>query len=229
MNVLSDKKTEKVAEIISENISQNALRILVIGCGTGIEAAILAQKLGADVVGVDMENKFDPEAKKYARLEVGDATSLRFPDGHFDLVYSYHVLEHINRPIIALTEMKRVLKKEGGYFVGVPNRSRLVGYIGSKDTTIRQKVRMNISDWKARLNGKFRNEFGAHAGFSASELERLLKLVFQNNENISDIYYMKLYSKYKVLLSFFNKFHISIIAYPSVYFMGSECKLNNID
>ena len=42
MNILSDRKTEKVAEIISERISQNIGNILVVGCGSGLEAAILA-------------------------------------------------------------------------------------------------------------------------------------------------------------------------------------------
>ena len=221
MSILSDYKTEKVAEIISENIPQNIGNILVVGCGTGLEAAILAQKLEADVVGIDIEDNFDSEAIKISSLEVGDAMSLRFPDSFFDFVYSYHALEHIDNPVIALKEMKRVLKDGGGYWIGTPNRNRLIGYIGSKNATMGQKITWNISDWRAKLTGKFKNELGAHAGFSAPELELLLRSVFKNNLNVSDIYYMKIYNRKKLLISFLKNFCLASVAYPSVYFMGS--------
>ena len=221
MSILSDYKTEKVAEIISENIPQNIGNILVVGCGTGLEAAILAQKLEADVVGIDIEDNFDSEAIKISSLEVGDAMSLRFPDSSFDFVYSYHALEHIDNPVIALKEMKRVLKDGGGYWIGTPNKNRLIGYIGSKNTTMGQKITWNISNWRARLTGKFKNELGAHAGFSAPELEFLLRSVFRNNLNVSDIYYMKIYNRKKLLISFLKNFCLASVAYPSVYFMGS--------
>ena len=221
MNILSDYKTEKMAEIISENIPQDIGNILVVGCGSGLEAAILAQKLEADVVGIDMEDNFDSEAINFASLEVGDAMSLRFPDSSFDFVYSYHALEHIDNPAIALKEMKRVLKDGGGYWIGTPNRSRLIGYIGSKRATIDQKIRWNISDWKAKLTGKFKNELGAHAGFSAPELEFLLRSVFRNNNDVSDIYYMKIYNRKKLLISFLKKLYLSNFVYAGVYFMGS--------
>jgi hypothetical protein len=37
-----------------------------------------------------------------------------------------------------------------------------------------QKVTWNLIDWRARLQGRFRNELGAHAGFSRAELLALL-------------------------------------------------------
>lgn len=221
MNLLSDHKTEKVAEIIKENTTQDIGNILVIGCGTGLEAAILSQRLAANVVGIDIEDNFDRDAIKFSNLEVGDAMSLRFPDSSFDFVYSFHALEHIDNPVIALKEMKRVLKDGGGYWVGTPNRNRLIGYIGSKNATMGQKILWNISDWRARLTGRFTNELGAHAGFTAQKLELLLSSVFRNNNNVSDIYYMKIYARKKLLLSFLKKIRLSSVAYPSVYFMGS--------
>ncbi len=91
--------------------------------------------------------------------------------------------------------MTRVLKDGGGYWVGTPNRNRLIGYIGSKTARMDQKIIWNLVDWKARLTGKFKNELGAHAGFSASELEFLLRSVFRNNINVSNEYYQKIYNK----------------------------------
>lgn len=221
MIILSDHKTEIVAEIISEKIPHKIENILVVGCGSGLEAAILAQKCGADVVGIDLNDNFCSEASKYAKLELGDAMSLRFPDSYFDFIYSYHSLEHIDNPLIALKEMRRVLKDGGGYWIGTPNRNRLIGYIGSTSITIIQKIRWNIYDWKARLTGKFKNELGAHAGFSATELEYLLKIVFKKTNNVSDLYYMKIYNSKIFLISLLKNTYLSRFAYPSVYFMGS--------
>jgi ubiquinone/menaquinone biosynthesis C-methylase UbiE len=224
MDILRDSKTEKIAEIILGNCAQKFENILVVGCGSGLEAAILAQRLEANVIGIDIEQNFDGEAAKFADLEVGDATSLRFADSSFDFVYSYHALEHIDNPLLALKEMKRVLKNGGGYWIGTPNRNRLIGYVGSKTATLGEKVQWNIADWKARLRGNFKNELGAHAGFSFWELKSLLSSVFSTNIDVSDIYYKKIYSGKELLINFLELSHLSQIAYPSIYFMGSKSR-----
>ena len=96
--------------------------------------------------------------------------NLRFENNEFDLVYSFHVLEHISNPVKAISEMNRVLKDNGYLLMGTPNRNRLIGYVSSANTTFKEKLRWNMIDWKAKLKGKFRNELGAHAGFSKIEL-----------------------------------------------------------
>ena len=139
----SDFKTEKVAELI-KSLQPGAIRtLLVVGCGDGNEAAVLATMLGAEAVGIDIKNDFDAEAARRAELRVGDAESLDFGDSSFDLVYSYHALEHIGRPRAALEEMRRVLKPGGGAWIGTPNRSRVVGYIGSADASAPTQVALS--------------------------------------------------------------------------------------
>lgn len=222
MRILSDRVTAKIAEIILENRSQELENILVVGCGSGVEAAILSQKLEANVVGIDIKGGFDSEAARFASLEVGNAMSLRFADSCFDFVYSFHALEHIDNPLLALKEMKRVLKDSGGYWIGTPNRNRLIGYVGNTDATFGEKVRWNIADWKHRLRGTFKNELGSHAGFSSWELESLLSNVFSTYKEVSDKYYKKIYSSKRSLITFLQLSHLSQIAYPSIYFMGSK-------
>jgi len=56
----------------------------------------------------------------------------------------------------------------------VPNRRRIVGYVGSFDGTAWQKIAWNLIDWRARLEGRFKNEEGAHVGFGREELLALL-------------------------------------------------------
>ena len=140
MSNLEDGKTEKVAAIIRSTHTQEISKLLVVGCGKGLEAAILAQQLGAEVTGIDLKDEFNATAGRYAELKIADATRLEFADGSFDYIFSYHALEHIEDPKQALREMHRVLIHDGGFWIGTPNRSRIVGYIGGKDTSLREKV-----------------------------------------------------------------------------------------
>lgn len=222
MSNLVDGKTEKVAAIIRSTHTQTIEKLLVVGCGKGIEAAILAQQLHAAVTGIDLKDEFDAGAKQFAELKTGDATHLEFAGGSFDYVFSYHALEHISDPELALREINRVLKKDGGFWIGTPNRSRIVGYIGGKDTSFREKVRWNIADWRTRLAGKFRNEFGAHAGFTSDELNRLLGGVFPKVNNATDRYFSTIYADHPAVLSAIRRSRLSRVIYPSVYFYGSK-------
>lgn len=222
MPALTDSKTEKVAEIIRRVHRGEIKNLLVVGCGEGIEAAILAQRLDAKVVGIDVENNFDKEASKFAALETGDAENLLFKDETFDFVFSYHALEHIQNPKKALKEIHRVLKKGGGFWIGTPNKSRIVGYIGGKNTSLAEKVKWNLADWKARLAGKFENELGAHAGFTAKELYRLLSEVFPETEDQTKTYFREIYANYPGLIKFIESSNLSQFIYPSVYFSGRK-------
>lgn len=222
MSILHDRKTEAVASIIMAQRPTKPKSVLVVGCGSGLEAAVLAQQLGAEVTGIDIGSTFNPEAAKVATLERGDAMALRFPDQSFDFIYSYHALEHITDPMLALREMRRVLKDGGGYWIGTPNRTRLVGYVGSKDLPLAKKLEWNMADWKARLRGEFKNELGAHAGYSAPELKAMLASVFSGTEEMSDQYFRKVYASKQILLKMLQHSRLSRVAYPSVYFMGSK-------
>lgn len=220
MTELLDSKTEKVARIIRRIHQPPLEKLLVVGCGSGIEAAILAEQLKVEAVGIDVEENFDRRALKLARLQTGDAMALEFADESFDFVFSYHALEHIENPSKAVREINRVLKKGGGYWIGTPNKSRLVGYIGGKETSLSQKISWNLADWRARIGGRFHNELGAHAGFTAKELEALLAEVFPVVSNATEIYFSEIYANRPALLNFIANSGFSRYIYPSVYFSG---------
>jgi ubiquinone/menaquinone biosynthesis C-methylase UbiE len=214
-----DGKTERICGLIAA-IHPRIKTLLVVGCGKGIEAAILAEALGAAVTGIDLQDNFDADARRVADLRVGDALALDFPDESFDFVYSYHALEHVGRPDVAIREMARVLKRDGGYWIGTPNRSRLIGYIGSKGASFSEKVRWNINDWRVRLSGRFRNELGAHAGFTLAELRDLIAASLPPPKNQTFAYYRAVYPARPTTLSVLNATALYRIAYPCVYFSG---------
>jgi SAM-dependent methyltransferase len=220
--LLVDRKTEYVCTLLRRQHGRAIEHLLVVGCGSGLEAAILAQRLHARVSGVDLCSDFDDCARELADLRQADARALPFPDGSFDVVYCYHALEHIPEPVRAVREIARVLRSGGSYFIGTPNRRRLVGYIDGKNTSTRQKIEYNINDWKARLKGRFRNEYGAHAGFSAAELQQLIEDSLPDPVDVSHQYYSALYANHEGLLSIARQSGLYRLLYPSVYFMGTK-------
>lgn len=222
MSHLTDSKTEKVAKLITE-FHQGTIRdLLVVGCGEGIEAAIVAEELQADVTGIDLRGEFDAIAKTSCVLMQGDAMALDFDDGTFDFVFSYHALEHIEDPLCALNEMRRVLRENGGFWIGTPNRSRLVGYIGGKNTSFSEKLKWNLVDWKARIHGRFENRFGAHAGFTSYELREILSSVFSVVQDRSLAYYTCLYPNQASAIRMVASVGLSGRIFPSIYFSGSK-------
>lgn len=220
MPVLTDAKTEKVAGLIREFHPGPIRELLVVGCGSGIEAAILAQQLEANVTGIDLEENFHPEALKYCDLRKGDAMSLDLDAGRFDFVFSYHALEHIEDPFKALEEIRRVLRDGGGFWIGTPNKSRLIGYIGGKNTSLADKIRWNIADWRTRMAGRFENRFGAHAGFNRDELRSMLASVFTRVDDRSFEYFSSIYPRHRRLINSIESSGLCKRVYPSVYFSG---------
>ena len=220
--ILINNKTEALARIIQDHVRNPVQRLLVVGCGSGREAAILSRVLGVEAIGVDINTAFDPIAARMVDLRFGDATSLEFEDGAFDLVFSYHALEHIPDYRKALDEMKRVLAVDGTWCIGTPNRTRLIGYLGSKDTSIARKLAWNMADWSAKLRGKFRNEYGAHAGYSSSELRGELQRVFSQVDEISLLYYRRVYHRREGLVNILDRSGFGRFLFPSVYFMGGR-------
>ena len=161
----------------------------VIGCGNGDEVVSVQRELpNSWVVGLDVASSFSPAARAEAKLILADAKQLPFPPASFDFVVSIHSIEHVGDPHLALAEINRVLRPGGWFYVGVPNRHRLVGYLGSFDASLWQKLTWNLVDCGQRLRGHFQNELGAHAGFTSQELIYLLNTYFTNVQLLTEDY-----------------------------------------
>lgn len=215
-------------ELVSTRLDpQKRRNVLVAGCGSGHEALHIRKDLGVPVTGVDIvpnwESLYGAEIDNFDLL-IGSILDLPFDDDTFDIVFYHHVIEHVIDPAKSLDELLRVLVPGGLIYVGTPNRHRAVGYIGSPDATTSEKIKWNLLDYRARLKGKFRNEYGAHAGFSQEELGQLLSERFMSVDCLTSDY---LHFKYKsrlpraILNLICRRPLIEVIA-PSVYAAASK-------
>jgi SAM-dependent methyltransferase len=160
---------------------------LLVGCGNGDEVVVIRRALNCErVFGVDVERKFSPAARAVGGVLVGDAQRLPFPAEVFDFAAAFHSLEHVADPNPALDEIRRVLRPGAWLYAGVPNRSRLIAYVGAFNATPWQKISGNLKDWGARLRGNFRNECGAHAGFAREEFRSLMEKRFSSVQFLTE-------------------------------------------
>lgn len=94
-------------------------RVLEVGVGLGTDFVQFA-RAGAVVSGIDLTEAAVEAVERRLQLDgleadlrVADAEELPFPDGEFDLVYSWGVLHHTPNTECALSEVRRVLRPGG--------------------------------------------------------------------------------------------------------------------
>jgi SAM-dependent methyltransferase len=210
-------------EIIGKyGLKKEIRRILVLGCGNGLEAGYLRQLLGAQVHGVDINQEFHPWALQRTFLQNYNGDRLPYSDGFFDAVYSYHVLEHVQQPAQTLAEVRRVVRPGGFVYIGVPNKSRFIGYVGMNDKSLYRKIRQNVNDLVKRFKGEWENALGAHAGFNEEELASLLSAHFQRIEPVTRFYYYSKWQKYIKWLRILETLSLDRRLMPSVYVLAAD-------
>jgi len=101
--------------------SEKRYRILDVGCGTG-NILLMLREFG-EAVGVDSSDV----ALEFCRTRnltdlhlTSPGAALPFPDGSFDVVCAFDLLEHLENDLQCLNEMKRVLRKHGKIIITVP-------------------------------------------------------------------------------------------------------------
>lgn len=108
---------EKVARALAEHYGiKPGDKILDVGCGKGFLLYDFTKVVpGVEIHGLDVSNYAISNAKDEIKdhLRVGNATSLPYPDKHFDLVISITTLHNLHNYDLdkALREIERVAKK----------------------------------------------------------------------------------------------------------------------
>jgi 2-polyprenyl-3-methyl-5-hydroxy-6-metoxy-1,4-benzoquinol methylase len=115
-----ERLAEKHMAFVSQQIGGG--RVLDVGCSTGHFLA-LARQRGFEVAGAE----FSPDSAKVARahfgLEVtgGSIHDVAAPDGAFDLVTMFDVIEHVPDPAADIAKAFQLVKPGGSFVLSTPN------------------------------------------------------------------------------------------------------------
>lgn len=103
-----------------EGMGKRGIKILDIGCGTGMAAEML--RSFGQVYGIDVSPRSIMEARsRLDRVCVSLGEELPFKDEAFDIVTCTETIEHFLEPIRALGEFNRVLEFGGYLIISTPN------------------------------------------------------------------------------------------------------------
>lgn len=103
---LNKECTDEILKTISGK------KILEVGCGRGYLAGLIANA-GYDITGCDIViSKKNIERYPSVKFVEGNIQKLAFKDNSFDTVISTHTLEHVQDLSGAISELRRVAKKE---------------------------------------------------------------------------------------------------------------------
>lgn len=105
------------------------LRIVDVGCGHGFLMSCFERWFpGAELTGVDRSQELLDLAKLYCKtgkFVKGDASSLDLPDGSADVIFAWHVVEHLAQPSDFFTAASRILRPGGILVFATPNHDGL--------------------------------------------------------------------------------------------------------
>jgi SAM-dependent methyltransferase len=99
-------------------------KVLDVGCGAGsVAKAVKRARPDLDVAACDVSRsalaiaEASPEGVVFRAAE---AEKLPYPDGEFDAVWIFDVLEHVEKPELVLREVARVLRPGGRFHIVLP-------------------------------------------------------------------------------------------------------------
>lgn len=179
-------------------------RVLDIGCWSG-QFEKLAVNDAAEIVGIDPGKTAIEYARKRitkASFFVGNARSLHFKNGSFDVVTFFDVIEHlpINTEINALKEINRVLNRKGYLILSTPNKhfaSILLDpafFILKHRHYSQQELRSMLEKTGFKIESSF--NVGGFFLLSTHILELILKHIFGKNFRNSRGLKKKIWNEY---------------------------------
>lgn len=149
----------RVPELVMKHLHKNTLKILDLGCGTGL-SSVLFFKSGHEVTGIDGSRDMIERAQKmpYERLLCQNLEkSLRVRDKSFDAAVMVGVMEYLDDPAVLFRQVKEKLVEAGVFGLTVPQKSSWYSESG-----LRSYYRNEIEPMMQRL------------GFSIIECEKIV-------------------------------------------------------
>ena len=162
-------------------------RLLDIGCGWG-RWSIAAYKLGYQVVGIDPSLGAIMAARRVAnslgfdiKYVVADGRNLPFSNKYFDIIFSYSVLQHLNKQNVeaCLEEISRILRNGGYSFIQVANKFGIRSFYHQLKRKFRKPVNFEVRYWRP-LELTF--VFNKFIGKTSLEVDSYLGLGIQKSD-----------------------------------------------
>lgn len=114
---LSDVHIERETDLNRQSVSfilENiqGKKVLDIACGRGYLAKKIVERWNAEVVGIDFIVADELKDSENPSFIQGDIEEIPYPDKYFDTVICAHTLEHVIDIQRAISELRRVCKKQ---------------------------------------------------------------------------------------------------------------------
>ncbi len=111
-------------DFLKKKFGKKKIRILDLGSGFGFFLKALPNVW--DKNGIEISNLASKNSKKWAKIYNYDLEKVFSKDQlnklkKFDVIFSYHVIEHLKKPQIFLLNVQNLLKKKGIFLLGTPN------------------------------------------------------------------------------------------------------------
>jgi ubiquinone/menaquinone biosynthesis C-methylase UbiE len=148
------------------------MRLLDAGCGPGSITIGLAEAVApGEVIGIDANAAALNTARTLAadhgcsnvRFEAGDVYALHFDDASFDAAFVHAVLQHLDDPLAALVELRRVIKPGG--VIGVADADHDGWLIAPPDPLLQRANEITMRMKRSPLVGKHLRSLLHLAGF----------------------------------------------------------------
>ena len=143
-----NKKPKKIIEKIIEIVksTKKDSKILSVGSGDGYVERYVVEQANRDIQCLDLSPKGISIARRRGlKVLLGSVYDLPFKSNSYDLVLAIHIFEHLIHPDFFLKEIHRVLKRDGRFFMTLPNYGNLayrIKYLikGSLDTFLQIRL-----------------------------------------------------------------------------------------
>ena len=135
------------------NIASDGTRrsILDLGCGIGVISSQFSDNY--DKYGLEVSEDSVNYAKKYiSNVHHGELEKNTYQDEFFDVIFSYHVIEHVPEPISFIKNICSIMKTNGHLIIGTPNFDcAMARRFGSKFRLLHDKTHVSLfSDFSLR-------------------------------------------------------------------------------
>ena len=173
------------------NKSLNGLRILDVGCGGGILCEPLS-RLGADVTGIDTNEKAIKVAKEHAKIKnlkinYINAELSQVEKCSFDIITCMEVLEHVENVNQIISISNNILRKNGFFFGSTINKtltSYLLAILFAEN--VFQIVPRGTHEWKKFLKPNFVKKKFLENGFNDFQVQGVKYNPFKNRWSVSE-------------------------------------------